>query len=332
MKPLISVIVPVYNAEKTIRRTAASIRAQTYRNLEILLVDDGSSDSTPEILKELSEQDRRIRVIRQENAGAGAARNRGIREASGEYVGFIDADDRIEAEMYDLLYQAAVRHADQKVLIQGGRFEEDENGNRLPDDVATPERETFVPSREFMKTLLLGTGDASFCTKLVPRQFLENARFPEGVLGEDFRLHMDLLPAVEGVVLIPERLYHVVHRSGSATRRADKDSFSKAYVDIVNHADAAEEETASSFPELREAAARVGLYERLEYLLHVPVKDMNRQNDFYTSAVGYLRAHAADIANNPYLTRKNRMYLSLLALMPKKVRQIHRLIKGSRMK
>ena len=102
--PLISVIVPVYNVEKYLAKCIDSIIAQTYTNLEILLVDDGATDSSGAICDEYAQKESRIRVIHKENGGLSDARNRGIAEARGEYLGFIDSDDYIDVDMYELLY------------------------------------------------------------------------------------------------------------------------------------------------------------------------------------------------------------------------------------
>ena len=98
--PLISVIVPVYNIEKYLERCVNSIREQTYTNLEILLVDDGSTDSSGTICDKFAEEDNRVRVFHKENGGSSSARNLGIAEAKGEYLGFVDSDDYISANTY----------------------------------------------------------------------------------------------------------------------------------------------------------------------------------------------------------------------------------------
>ena len=92
-KPLISIIVPVYNIKEYIERCVKSITDQTYKNLEIILVDDGSTDGTEKILDELAEKDARIKVFHKENGGSSSARNLGITKATGEYIGFADSDD-----------------------------------------------------------------------------------------------------------------------------------------------------------------------------------------------------------------------------------------------
>ena len=100
---LVSVIIPAYNIEDYIGRCLDSIISQTYKNLEIIVVDDGSRDHTGEILDNYAKKDRRIKVIHKENGGVSSARNKGIEAAEGDYIGFIDGDDLIESEMYKTL-------------------------------------------------------------------------------------------------------------------------------------------------------------------------------------------------------------------------------------
>ena len=100
---MISVIVPIYKVEKYLRKCVNSIINQTYKDLEIILVDDGSPDNCGQICDEYAEQDSRIIVVHQKNAGLSAARNAGLEKISGEYVAFVDSDDTIEPQMYETL-------------------------------------------------------------------------------------------------------------------------------------------------------------------------------------------------------------------------------------
>ena len=101
LNPKISVIIPVYNVEKFLRKCLNSVRFQTYSNLEIICIDDGSTDRSFEILQEFASQDNRFVVIKQKNRGAGAARNRGIKLATGDYITFVDSDDWILLDLYE---------------------------------------------------------------------------------------------------------------------------------------------------------------------------------------------------------------------------------------
>ncbi len=107
---LISIIIPVYNAEKYIGRCIDSILAQTHERLEIVLVDDGSTDNSLKICREYAEKDSRIMVLHKENGGVSSARNLGLEACSGEYIGFIDSDDHIASTMYEELLSAALKH------------------------------------------------------------------------------------------------------------------------------------------------------------------------------------------------------------------------------
>ena len=178
--PLISIIVPIYNIPDCLAKCVHSITAQTWRQMEILLVDDGSTDSTGALCDTLAEEDSRIRVFHKENGGSSSARNLGIREARGEYLGFVDSDDYIEPDMYEKLVKAALEY--DAPIVQIGRNEVDEKGNVLPDICVPPQKTERIESGEFMKELLMHRGDCSFCTKLIRKEILGEQQFPEGVL------------------------------------------------------------------------------------------------------------------------------------------------------
>ncbi len=318
---LISVVVPVYNIRDCLQRCVESIRNQTYSNLEILLVDDGSNDGTEKLADELAETDERIRVFHKPNGGSSSARNLGIREARGRYIGFVDSDDYIEPQMYGKLMESIRR--DKVRMAQISRDEIDERGNRLPDVCTPPEKAYVCPPETFLRELLLHRGDCSYCTKLTDRTLLEQYCFPEGVLNEDFHLLVEMLAEIDGIAVLPEQYYHVFYRTGSNTRKKSRNEFSRVFVDIVNNADMVEQIVEKNYPALREEAVRFGLYQRLDYMLHIPVGKMVSGDRFYVSVKKYLRRHVADTVTNRYLDRKNKIYLLLLTVAPKTVRRIH---------
>ena len=324
--PLISVIVPAYNIVDCLEKCIRSITAQTYSKLEILLVNDGSTDSTGALCDKLATEDSRIRVFHKENGGSSSARNLGISQAKGEYLGFVDSDDHIEPDMYERLLRTALRC--QAKIVQIGRDEVDEQGNRLPDICIPPCEETRYSDAEFLKELLMHRGDCSFCTKLVARGALGEHRFPMGVLNEDFRLLVEILPAAGEVISLPGYGYHVFYRIGSNTRKKDKEQFSRVYGDCVDNADMAQELVAASYPELKKVALRFGVFQRLEYLLHIPISRMNRENVQYRQIVSWLRKHWPESLINPFLTGKNKIYHTLFAIAPCGLRKLHRKLKN----
>ena len=233
----------------------------------------------------------------------------------------MDSDDWIEPQMYERLLGAALLSG--ASIAQASRDEIDEEGTRRPDVCAPPKEELTRSAEEFLRTLLLHEGDCSFCTKLVKRELFAGRAFPEGKLNEDFYLLVELLGTGAAVRIVPEQLYHVFYRMGSNTRRKDKREFSRVFVDIVDNADFIEELVGKTYPALQKEAVRFGLFQRLDYLLHIPVAMMTRTDAFYRNVKRYLRAHVKDTVTNPYLTRKNKIYLLLLTAAPKTVRRVH---------
>ena len=319
--PLISVIVPVYNTKAYLERCVSSIINQTYSNLEIILVNDGSTDGTGALCDELAETDPRIRVLHKENGGSSSARNLGISHANGAYLAFIDSDDYASPEMFERLAEGLRKSGAE--IIQIGRDEVDAKGNKLPNICEPPEEDEYISSADFLKELLMHRGDCSFCTKLVAKRLFEKHQFPVGVLNEDFRLLVEMLMETDGVMSLTGQTYHVFYRIGSNTRKADKNDFSRVYGDCVDNADMVHTLVVDKFPSLTDISLRFGLFQRLEYLLHIPILQMQKENKQYTEICRYVRRHVKDTLVNPHLTKKNKIYLLLFAIAPKGIRRIH---------
>ena len=177
----VSVIVPVYNMEKYLSRCVDSILAQTYKNLEVILVDDGSKDSSPAICDQYSERDSRVKVVHKENGGLSSARNAGLDVATGDYIGFVDSDDYISPEMYSVLCQCLENSDCEIANLMYVRA--DENGRTTPSKVPH-NTDKEIEAEQFAKELMLHTGDVSVCTKLFCAGLFQNIRFPEGKLNE----------------------------------------------------------------------------------------------------------------------------------------------------
>lgn len=321
----ISVIVPVYNTVNYLERCVDSIRRQTWRNLEIIIVDDGSTDNSGALAEKIAMVDKRVRVFHKENGGSSSARNLGISQAKGDYIGFVDSDDYIEPEMYERLLAVAL--SEKLLIVQTSRDEIDEQGNRMEDVCVPPEQAELWECEQFMRELLLHRGDCSFCTKLIHASLLAEERFPEGELNEDFNLLIRLLPKVSAVAILPEQDYHVFYRYGSNTRTRNEEEFPQVFTDIVKNADRVFQIVEEEYPELIPEAMRFGLFQRLDYMLHIPISQMNKRNTFYIQVRDYLRKHRKEISSSPYLTKKNKQYLLLLGRTPVLARRVHRIIK-----
>lgn len=326
MHPLITVIVPVYNIIEYLPRCVRSITGQTYKNLEIILVDDGSTDGTDKLCDELGAEDARIKVLHKENGGSSSARNLGLKYATGEYIGFIDSDDYIDSDMYERLYDGISRYNVQ--IAQIGRDEIDPEGMRLPNICEPPVSPICIESEDFMRELLMHRGDCSFCTKLIDRRLLceEDNPFPVGRLNEDFELLVRLLPKIDRILSLPGQTYHVFYRIGSNSRKADKDSFSRVFGDCVDNADRVAVIVEENYPSLGAEALRFGVFQRIEYLLHIPISHMTKDNEQYRDIVRWMRKNLFRGLGNRCLTVKNKCYHIIFAIAPRMARQLHKKI------
>ncbi len=327
----ITVIIPAYNIEDLLGRCIESVVSQDYPKelLEIIVVDDGSTDSTGRIADEYADKYQNVTALHKENGGSSSARNLGLKHATGEYIGFVDSDDFVDKRMFGTLVDAARRYdAD---MVQVSRDEIAEDGSMLPDVLTPPKGEIVVTPAEHIRTLLMHTGDASFCTKITRRAVLgDDLRFPEGELNEDFHLMIRTLERVNKLVILPEKYYHVFYRTGSNSRKKaeDKDYFPSVFTDIVRNADVALNLVRDKYPELVPVAERFGYYQRLDYLLHIPTSMMTSDNSFYKEVVRNIRKSLIKIISNKYLSKRDKIYLMILAPAPRLVRKLHAYVRG----
>lgn len=213
-KPLLSVIVPVYKVEKFLPRCLRSLVSQTYENLEILLVDDGSPDGSGAICDAWAEKDRRIRVIHQKNAGAGAARNAALDAAGGELIGFVDSDDYIAPDFYDYLYSLMDENVD---IAECGYLEtrdDDAEFHKEPGDTFryTPQEAMAEHIRDRVFRQLIWN-------KLYRRNVVENLRFPVDTWIDDEFFTYRALGKAAGLVRSDRILYAYRQQDDSIMHR-----------------------------------------------------------------------------------------------------------------
>lgn len=220
-----SVIVPVYNSEAYLAMALQSICAQTYQNLEILLIDDGSLDKSLEICKAWAEKDSRIKVVHQENAGASAARNKGIELAEGTYLLFMDADDWIEKNMIEVLYNEAEKHkADAACCIL--KEETDKNACRKRTDVIDLEEKVKAGFHKAESGLLLLRVWGPVC-KLYRREVIGDIRFEDYKVAEDLLFNTKVICAesFQRAVLVEYPFYHYMIYPGSAMKQKFQEKY-----------------------------------------------------------------------------------------------------------
>ena len=209
---LISIIVPIYKVEPYLDRCIQSIVAQTYDNLEIILVDDGSPDSCPAICDAWAKKDSRIRVIHKENGGLSDARNAGMAVATGKYVSFIDSDDHIAPEFIAKLYEAIVNTGAQIAECATDYVDEDGTVLRLRSAANTQQ----MGKLEALRRLVQEDGVyQTVWNKLYRRDIMADIPFAVGKLNEDEFWTYQVLDRIEKLAVVPEPLYHYLQRGGS---------------------------------------------------------------------------------------------------------------------
>lgn len=206
--PQISVIVPVYNVEQYLSRCLDSIINQTYRNFEVILVDDGSPDKCPEICDYYALQDNRIKVIHKENGGLADARNEGIRASSGEFITFIDSDDFVSFRYLEVLLDGITRHNADIIIAKFQRFE---SKNNIKNFVIIDDWKLLSKEDVFQKYTSLNTSEAmpfiSSCNKLYKRSLFDDIEYPKGFYYEDAYTSYKLLDKAKTIVVTSNQLY-----------------------------------------------------------------------------------------------------------------------------
>ena len=221
---LISIIIPIYNVEQYLRQCLDSVVNQTYKNLEIILIDDGSTDNSGKICNEYALKDNRIKVIHKENGGVSSARNSGLNVAKGDYIGFVDGDDIISRDMYEVLLNTMIETNSQLVVCNW--FKEKENN--------------WVENKNFPKEQILTTNEAlesfwwcMYCwNKLFDRKILKFIRFSETCgFGEDTLYCLNVLQNLKKVICINQAKYYYRVNQNSASRSR---KFKKSYLESLN--------------------------------------------------------------------------------------------------
>ena len=238
MQPQVSVIIPVYNKENYLRQSVESVMGQTVKELEILLIDDGSTDGSLAICEELAKEDGRIRVIHKANEGPGVTRNLGIRESKGKYISFVDADDYIALNTYevcikklketgaDLCYFGRNIVSKGEILSHAVRIEKEEEyeGEAIRRDFVN----YFLgnlPSEEYKRNYVTG----STCCSLFDGDFIRNNKifFPQGEIkySEDSFFNFEICRYAQHILVLPDMLYYNNVNQASGSRRYRPDRF-----------------------------------------------------------------------------------------------------------
>ena len=246
-RPKVSIIIPVYNVEKYLERCINSLRNQSLTDIEIILVDDCSTDLSLEICNKAASEDSRIKVIHKVNEGAGKARNAGLEIATGEYIGFIDSDDYVEEDMYKILCEKAEIYGSDLVM-SGVLFV---NGNMFSEDGECVcksyfDKDTHFETEESLKMLRMGivgatpdvADDSRYGMGAVKNLFKNEIIKKNNIMykserelfSEDALFMIDYISCIEKATGIPEAFYNYCRNEDSLSKSYNKDRFEKGLV------------------------------------------------------------------------------------------------------
>jgi len=274
---LISVVVPVYNVEQYLEKCVNSIINQTYKNLEIILVDDGATDSSGNMCDQLAKSDSRITVYHKENGGLSDARNYGVERATGDYIGFVDSDDYIDSEMYEELYEAIkkenvdVVECNLKIIY--------------PDRVELFTEQKYYnvyTKQEYLEEYLkIEKIFGSACVRLIKSDIAKKLKFPVGKLYEDTYYAYDLIEKVDRYVIMNSPYYNYLMRENSITNT----KFNPRIFDLIEIVEKFHKMTYKNYSSLTEAADCRKMYAYFSVLNSILLEDEFKNNSYYHNII-----------------------------------------------
>ena len=304
---LISIIVPVYNTENYIDKCIQSILSQTYKKFELLLIDDGSTDNSGAICDNYAKKDDRVKVVHKVNGGQATARNLALQMILGEYVGFVDADDWIEPDMFESLVNAIdTFNVD---IVSCGRYRVNPiSGKRT--EVFCNEKPEVISSKEAIKKFLLWDGiDGASWDKLFRKEVLRGLSYPIGYICEDLPFIYQSLKRAKSICMFGRPLYNYLQTADSTSRSKYSERSKGLYIYPNN----IRNDVYSIYPDLREEAnyyycksvfeymvLYYEKYKKIDYSIKITTMDFRNQYINKSTQIKYLlmKAHLYEHATS----------------------------------
>ena len=298
-KTLISVIVPVYNISGCVERCIKSLLTQTYENLEIVLVDDGSSDESGSICDEYAKKDSRIKVIHKENGGLSDARNEGIRKATGNYISLVDGDDFVDRNYIEELYGVLMKY-DARMAITAHRVIYPKTSMNK----STGEKYVGSP-KEILRRMLYDDGlDLSAWGKLYDADLFRGIKYPKGRLFEDSATTYKLVDACDKIAVYSVPTYNYVMRTSSIVN----ESFSRNKMDLITSTEEMINYIRKKYPELSVGCDRRMMYAYLSTLSQL-AKSKVKDKESERKMMDYVKENRRRVLKDKNLPRRDRLAL-----------------------
>ena len=304
MTTLISIIISAYNNRQYLERCIKSAIGQTYQNLEIIIVDDGSTDGSAEICDSFASKDYRIKVIHQKNQGLSVARNTGVKHSTGKYLTFVDGDDFIYPECIEYLNSLIGSTkmsicAQQEISLNGKKINHGKNYRKT----------TFDTAACFQSMLQEEGFNLSSCGKLYHRNLFKSISFPVGHIHEDVGTTYQLVAQCPQISYGPRALYAYCKNNNSITTK----SFSKKKLDLIIFTDKMCDFIDKKYPQLINYTRRRRMQARFSILRQLVVTP-NPPKQLLNQTIKYLKDHRAWILKNPNATKRDILAMRLLIL------------------
>ncbi|MGO4496761.1 glycosyltransferase family 2 protein [Paenibacillus sp. 2RAB27] len=307
MKPAISIIVPVYNVESYLKQCLESLLAQTFTDIEIILINDGSMDKSGDICDEYAKHNSRIKVVHKEYGGVSSSRNVGIKLAQGDYLGFVDSDDRIDVNMYKELYELCVQSKSDISICMLGREINGELLNRNEEEIIKKEMNNTEAMRELFKGVLYRF---SLCNKLFRKSCFIDITFPEGRIHEDLSTTYKLFAKCNRAIFTNYIGYIYIKRENSILTKKFSDKRLDAFIgwgEILPFMN-------EKYPQLSREFLSCFVYgcvDNVNYILN-QVENKKDQEKYLSSIQLLVRKYFRGILTNNALSIKYKYLITLL--------------------
>ena len=304
----LSIIVPVYNVEKYIEKCIQSLLNQTYKNIQIILIDDGSTDSSGKICDRYAEKDSRIKVIHKENGGLSSARNAGICVADGDYITFVDGDDFVHQETYELLMKKITESQATIIKMAFNRVNENESLSSEHANFDCTIRK--IRNEEYIQGICTYKASCSFCDKVFKKEAFDNYKFTQGKNNEDLLLLMTMLLREKyDIYEVDFKGYNYLIRSDSITTT----KFGKTITDTVYNCLELQELSNKERPEFSNVIRELLLYQIRTFLILMPKEYITDKNEHYILVYNLLKENKHYI-KTAFFSNKDKIFLNMCIL------------------
>ncbi len=304
MQELVSIIIPIYNVEDYLERCLNSVVNQTYKNLEIILVNDGSTDRCKKICDDYQKKDDRIKVIHKENGGLSDARNAGIEIAKGEYISFIDSDDYVSNDYIEYMYNM-IKNTSSKLAICG--VKEVWAHTTIVEEAHT--KSESLTAKQTLRNLLLDQGiEICAYAKLYHRDLFKEIRFPKGKVYEDSAVMYKLIMLADKIVYGDKKCYYYIARNGSISKHKD---FNLNENDYIKHTNEMLEFLLKKFPDLEVPIHRFDINSKfriLKMLMFTKPRNVKMEKEY----IKYIKKYQKEVLKFSETPKKDKIAIILI--------------------